>query len=97
MKRYSQDVHGSPTCFIFGHSMDEDGNCCEHCGFPYYIIEDGWALCGEIAAARWRLHRQWCELRSWMWRRCEDPTCNKVEWVFGRRVGDHEKCSPMPF
>ena len=42
-----------------------------------------------------RRHELWRSLRAWLRADCID--CKKPEIRFGRPVGDHEKCDPIPF
>ena len=96
--KYDPDKHGTRKCFWLGHVYSENGDGCIVCWMPTYAIEeDGYALLPRFWGKLWDLKLAWWRFRGWLVRRCEDPSCKKVEFVCGVQVRDHSKCDPLPF
>ncbi len=95
--KYDPDAHGTRRCYYLGHVMVDDGNYCDVCRGPYYAIEDGHNWIPRIHWRVWQVRCAYWRFRGWLVRHCDDPYCKRVDRVCGQSVGDHSKCSPVPF
>lgn len=97
MKKFDPEIHGCRKCFWLGHVYSENGDGCVVCWMPNYMIEEGYALLPWFWGKLWELKCFYWRFRRWLWTRCDDPTCNKVEFICGVKVGKHDKCECIPF
>jgi hypothetical protein len=90
--------------YLAGYYQDRRGyprerwySRCVRCGTTDggEVFREGWVERLTISRALWRVREARGSFAAWRRSDCED--CGMPNQKYGRPVGDHSKCNPIPF